>query len=161
MVKAKAAERVTVAQLAKLFPADCFALRILRASGKCFRSNDSMVPVDNKMIFSLFFCLTNICLVLEAGLAAAPSIWSTLELMFQWHKLGKADHWRLLYSEKLRSGGSVQCLLLTFALTKKHCCIRIAQESIIMLLWCAGCCFTGFLSLFSPWLEGEWGLFSL
>lgn len=53
-----------------------------------------MVPVDNKMIFSFLF-LTNICLVLEAWLAAASSIWNALELMFQWHKLGKADHWRL------------------------------------------------------------------
>lgn len=76
------------------FPADCFAHWILRASGKGFRSDDSMVPVDNKMIISFLF-LTNICLVLEAWLAAASSVWNALELMFQWHKLGKADHWRL------------------------------------------------------------------
>lgn len=96
--------------------------------------------------------------MLEAWLAAASSIWNALELMFQWHKLGKADHWRLLYSEKLRSGGHVRCLLLTFALTKKQCSIGTAQKTIIMLLWCAGCCCTGFPSLYSSWL-GEGVLF--
>lgn len=55
MGKAKAAQWVTEPQLAELFPADCSAHCILRASGMGFRGDDSMVPVDNKMIISSFF----------------------------------------------------------------------------------------------------------
>lgn len=56
MVEAKAAEGLTVPQLqfAKLFPVGCFAHWILRASGKVFRRDGSVVPVDNKMIFFFF-----------------------------------------------------------------------------------------------------------
>lgn len=86
-----------------------------------------MVPVDNKMIIYFFF-LTNICLVLEAWLAAASSVWSTPELTFQCHKVGKAIPWRLRHTKQLGS-----CLPLTFALTKKRCSVIIAQETTIML----------------------------
>lgn len=80
-------------------------------------------------------------------LAAFEALWSSRFNDINWARLSTGG-WD---SAKLRSGRSVQCLLLTFALTKKLCSMRIAQKTIIMLLWCAGCCWTGFLSLYSSW----------
>lgn len=163
MAEAESAEWLTVpqVQLEKLFPVGCFAHWILKASGKVFRSDDSMVPADNKMILYFFLCVTNICLVLEAWLAAAFSIWSSLELMFQWDKVSKAVHWSLLYIEKLRSKGNAQCLPLTFALTKKRCSILRARKTIIMLLWCSTILLYG-VSLYVVFMlgirTGEWRL---
>lgn len=107
-----------------------FAHWILRASGKLFRRDGAAVPVDNKMII---YCFFNICLVSEAWLADACTIWNAPSSHFggtAWGgSLGIALCWKAQVWGKY-------AMAVTFPLTKECRFIIVAQRTIIMPNWC-------------------------